>query len=49
STPAPPPSQTRALMPLVGESGEAQEKYQVKCSRTTRDEDVTSPPKILRH
>ncbi|MCI23006.1 hypothetical protein A2U01_0044184, partial [Trifolium medium] len=49
STPAPPSSQTTAMVPLVEESGGAREKQWGQCSRTTRDRDTTSPPKTLRH
>ncbi|PNX78222.1 hypothetical protein L195_g034199 [Trifolium pratense] len=37
-------AQALALSP-----GEAQEKHQVKCFRTIREDDTTSPPKTLRH
>ncbi|MCI70759.1 hypothetical protein A2U01_0092022, partial [Trifolium medium] len=48
STPAPPPSRTMALIPLVGESEGTREKQWGQCSRTTREGDATSPPKTLR-
>ncbi|MCI35301.1 hypothetical protein A2U01_0056522, partial [Trifolium medium] len=36
-----------ALIPLVGEFGAAREKQWGHCSRTTREGDLTSPPKTL--
>ncbi|MCI33677.1 hypothetical protein A2U01_0054894, partial [Trifolium medium] len=49
SPPAPPPSRTTAMIPLVGEAGGAREKQWGQCFRTTREGDATSPPKTLRH